>query len=173
MPSDWIKKLAIAFAGLALLYLAVLLFALPQIPKPMVSLSEQSMIEQVDIVQKKDGLIRWHIRADNAYFLPDNNIKINKLWVDFPAKNLEVHSDSGFYNTVSKKLEIEGNIEAKTGSLSLKAEKLLWDAVKNELYTDKQITISSQKFTLQGQGLKTTPDKAILQNNVKAVFDGG
>jgi len=135
-------------------------------------LAEQSYMEDVSIVQRREGVVKWMLSAKKAVFLPDDDVKLADLQIRFPEKDLVLRSSNGVYNTESRNLKIDGEIKATTKSYDIRAKTLFWDAKKNEIVSDQPIQIVGQGFTVDGDDLVATTDKAKLQNNVRAVFNG-
>lgn len=135
-------------------------------------LAEQSYMEDVSIVQRREGVVKWMLSAKKAVFLPDDDVKLADLQIRFPEKDLILRSSDGIYNTESRNLKIDGEITASTKSYNIHAKTLFWDAKKNEIVSDQPIQIVGQGFTVDGDDLVATTDRAKLQNNVRAVFNG-
>ncbi|NLI28435.1 MAG: hypothetical protein GX423_00005, partial [Nitrospiraceae bacterium] len=71
-------------------------------------LAEQSYMEDVSIVQRRDGVVKWMLSAKKAVFLPDDDVKLADLQIRFPEKDLVLRSSDGVYNTESRNLKIDG-----------------------------------------------------------------
>ncbi len=166
------KKLS--FAAAALMLLSVLVFYLSQDKdaKIKLRLEDNSYMDNVRIIQKKEGAVKWVLDAKKAVFLTANDIKLHSMKIFFPEKELVLTSNSGLYDVDNKSLKIEDNIKASTKDYDIVATTLFWDSSRNELLSDEQVHITGKRFSAVGDTMTATTDKAILNKNVKAVFYG-
>ncbi|MEW6117286.1 MAG: LPS export ABC transporter periplasmic protein LptC [Nitrospirota bacterium] len=138
--------------------------------KTRLRVGDSSYMDAVSITQKRDGIIKWILNADKAVFVTENEIKLASLRISFPEKDLTLTSDTGLYDVEKRDLKIEGNIKAATKDYDIVAKTLYWDSSTNEVMSDEQVHIVGKKFSVQGDDLVATNDKAKLKNNVKAIF---
>lgn len=129
-------------------------------------------MEEVSISQKKGGKLRWALTAGRADFLSRKDVRLSDLRVRFPEQNLELISESATYDMEKKDFTIQGNVTASTKDFRFVAPELSWDGSVNQLSTDGRVTITGEKFSIEGEGLRASPDRATLQNKVRAVFGG-
>lgn len=135
-----------------------------------VRLAENSSMDDVTIVQKKEGSVKWTLNAKKAVFLNRDQVRLSGVTVTLPDKGLTLATDEGTYNLESKDLEIAGTVTASTSDYDIVARSLRWDAATNELSSDQKVSIKGKKFLVEGESLVSTADRAKLSNNVKAVF---
>ncbi len=133
---------------------------------------DQSYMEDVRIVQRRDGVAKWTLNAKKAIFVTERDIQLSALGITFPEKKLVLNSEGGLYNTETRNLRIDGGIKATTGSYDILATSLFWDGKKNELTSDQKVQIVGKQFVVVGDDLVATTDGAKLQRNVRAVFHG-
>lgn len=138
---------------------------------PVVRFSGTSYLEGVRIAHMTGGALKWDLHADKAVFLNKEDVKLEGIKIRFPEKQLTLSSDEGLYKVESRDLTIQGNIKASTGDYDIVAEQLSWDSSRNELVSDKKVTIKAQTFVVEGDTLKANAEGAELKNNVRAVFD--
>jgi lipopolysaccharide export system protein LptC len=129
-------------------------------------------MDGVSITQRKEGVVKWILNAEKAMFLTDNDVKLDKLKIIFPEKELTLTSNGGMYDIEKRNLKIDGNINASTKDYEIVATTLFWDSSKNEILSDEKVKIRGKKFFAEGDTLTATADKATLNKNVKAVFYG-
>jgi len=135
-------------------------------------LADQSYMEDVKMVQRRDGVPKWTLNAKRAVFVTEQNIEMSDLAITFPEKKMVLNSEKGMYNTDSKDLLIEGNIKASTGTYDIITTTLLWNGTRNELTSNQKVQIVGKRFVVEGEDLVATTDKARLQKNIRAVFYG-
>lgn len=138
---------------------------------PVARFSGTSFMEGVRIAHMTGGALRWELRADRAVFVDKEDVKLEGVKIRFPERDLSLTSSEGLYKVDSRNLTIQGDIRASTADYDIAAESLSWDASKNELVSDKKVTIKARTFTVEGDTLKANADGAELKSNVKAVFD--
>jgi LPS export ABC transporter protein LptC len=142
--------------------------------RPKYQLSDNSYMENVNIVQKKAGETRIIVNAEKAIFETDTDVKLLVLDLNFPEKGLTLTADTGYYNTKTRDVVIEGDIKAKTKGYDIVTSKVHWDAAKSELISDDKVVIEGKggDFYMEGDILTAQGDKATLRKNVKAIFKG-
>lgn len=129
-----------------------------------------SYMDDVSIIQKKKGTLQWIANAKKAVFLNNTDVMLSNLKIILPEKELILTSDKGLYDIESRDLKIEDNINAFTKDYEIVATKLHWDSSRGEIVSDERIQIKGKRFFIEGDALKSSADKAILNGNVKAVF---
>ena len=133
---------------------------------------DQSYMEDVRMMQRRDGVAKWTLTAKKATFVTEHDIQLSELGITFPEKKLVLNSEGGLYNTETRNLRIDGSIKATTGTYDILASSLFWDGKKNELTSDRKVQIVGKQFVVEGDDLVATTDGAKLQKNVRAVFNG-
>jgi LPS export ABC transporter protein LptC len=167
------RKMLFLLAGICLLTITFYHFQDSDF-RPKYQLSDNSYMENVNIIQKKAGETRLVVNAEKAIFETDTDVKLLVMDLYFPEKGLTLTSDTGHYNTKTRDVVIEGNIKAKTKGYDLVTDKLHWDAAKSELISDDKVVIAGKggSFYMEGDTLTAHGDKATLRKNVKAIFKG-
>ncbi len=107
-------------------------------------------MDEVSITQKKAGLVKWILSSEKAVFLTNNDIKLDKLKIIFPEKELTLTSNGGMYDIENRNLKIDGNINAFTKDYEIVASTLFWDSSKNEILSDEKVQIVGKKFLQKG-----------------------
>jgi LPS export ABC transporter protein LptC len=168
------KKMVFVFAGFGLMAVLTFYYFQDSDFKPKFNLSDNSFMENVVITQKKAGNTRLVVNAQKAIFETETNVKLLALNVYFPEKDLTLTSDSGRYDTVSRDIEIEGDIKANTKGYDIVTNKLHWDGKKAELVSDDKVVIvgKNRNFYIEGDTMTAHDGKATLHRNVKAIFKG-
>ena len=140
--------------------------------RPKVSLTDNSYMDGVNIIQRKGGEVKWTLGSKKAIFIDDNNVRLIALNITFPEKGLTLISDGGMYDMGKRNLKIDGHITASTKDYDIVTPALFWDSSKNELFSDQKVQIigKNKKFYVEGDDLNAANDKATLNKNVKAIF---
>jgi LPS export ABC transporter protein LptC len=134
--------------------------------------SDNSFMDNVSIIQRRDGIVKLSVNAEKAVFILDDEVQLNRLTMTIPEKGLTLSSSSGLYNLKTKDLKMVGDIKAYTKDFEIFAENLLWDSSRNEVTSDKRIRIVGKNFSAEGNSFEAIADKATLKENVKAIFYG-
>lgn len=161
-------------AGIGLLTLIIVYFLQDGDYKPKFQLSDNSYMENVQIIQKRAGETRIIVKAEKAIFETETDVKMVALNLYFPEKELTLTAKNGQFNTTTKDVVIEGDIRAVTKGVDIETNKLFWDGKKSELISEDKVVIvgKSRGFYMEGDSLSAHGDKATLRNNVKAIFKG-
>jgi len=168
------KKMLLVFTGFGLLAVLTFYYFQDSDFKPKFRLSDNSYMETVVITQKKAGETRLVVHAEKAIFETETDVKLLALNAYFPEKSLTLTSDSGRYNTVSRDIEIEGDIKANTKGYDIVTNKLHWDGKKAELLSQDKVVIvgKNRNIYIEGDTMTAQDGKATLHKHVKAIFKG-
>jgi LPS export ABC transporter protein LptC len=166
------KKLMFIISSLFLLIALMVYLNQEKEAKFKLSVGDNSYMDDVSIIQKKEGMVKLALNAKKAVFITSNNVTLADLKIEFPEKSLTLTSKEGMYDIESRNLKMSENITASTKDYDIVAETLFWDSSKSEIFSDKRVQITGKKFFAEGDNLTATSDKAILNKNVKAVFYG-
>src|SRR5208283_4866137 len=102
------KRILFLFVFICFFVVIALLFDREGDFKPKVNLTENSYMDDVSIVQRKQGVIKWSLGSKKAIFLDENDVKLVGLNITFPEKGLTLKSDGGMYNIGKRDLKIDG-----------------------------------------------------------------
>lgn len=138
---------------------------------PKISYGENSFMEDVVIEQKKSGEIKWRLHAKKATSISNDEIGLEDITVILPEKGYEIKAAKAFYNLSNKNFNIPGEVIAFSKDAHIKGSKLFWDSTTNSLKAESDIEIRGKGFNIQGDKLDATSNKAVLNKNVRAVFD--
>lgn len=166
------KKILFLVVSASLVAMFAFYFNYEKDMKAGVKMSEHSYMDDVTIVQRKAGVQKWTLNSKKAVFINENDVNLEKVMIDFPERGLVLNSDAGSYHMATKNFTVQGNIKAYTKDYDIVADKLTWNADKQELTSDSKVNIVGKKFSVIGDRLEAVSDKAKLLNNVKAVFHG-
>lgn len=166
------KKILLLFSSVFLLAIIALYLNQEKFLKRDLQLGTDSYMNYVSILQKRDGEVKWEVKAKRAVFLNNDDVKLSDIKITFPEKKLVLTSERGMYDIENRNLTIEGNIKASTHDYDILATTLFWDSSREEIFSEERVRILGRNFVIDGDGITATTDKARLHNNVKAVFYG-
>ncbi len=166
------KKILLLFSALSVLAVLTVYAKQESNLNANIIFSEDPSMSEVTITQKKEGVVNWILKSEKALFLNSKDIKLDGLEMMFPQKDLVLTSNSGFYDTETKNLKIDGDIKASSKNYEIVTAKLFWDSANNRLVSDAKVRINGKSFFVEGDNMTATTDRAKLDSNVKAVFYG-
>lgn len=140
--------------------------------RPKIVVAEQSAMDDLEIVNRQDGEVKWTLLAKKAVYLNDKEVRLRDLTITFPGKNFSMKAEEGLYNTESRNFRIDTPITANAKNYDITAKSMAWDGAKNQLIANDRVFIMGQSFTIEGDNLVATASRATLQKNVRAVFHG-
>lgn len=140
--------------------------------RPKVVVAERSEMDDLSIVNRQDGEIKWTLLAKKAVYITEKDVQLRDLTITFPGKDFSMKADEGFYNTESRNFRIDTPITATAKSYDIQAKSMSWDGAQNRLVAPDRVFIVGKGFTIEGDDLVATASRAQLQKNVKAVFHG-
>jgi LPS export ABC transporter protein LptC len=132
-----------------------------------------SYIEGVKIVNRKDGNKDWMLMAERADITADGRIAyLKNIEIKIEDRGITVYADKGAYNMADKSLNLDGKTVAKGDSYSVTSENVKFNSKKDNLATNKAVSLEGKKFIVHGKGmdLNNSEQKVRILSNVKAVF---
>lgn len=168
----YMKKLVFLLVAGVLLGIVALYINQERQPQVKVVVAERSEMDDLNIVNRQDGVVKWSLLAKKAIYLTDKEVQLRDLTITFPDKDFSMKADEGFYNTESRNFRIDTPITATAKNYDIQAKAMFWDGAKNQLVANDRVQIVGRGFTIEGDNLVATADKATLQKNVRAVFHG-
>lgn len=166
------RKVLFLLAAFLLFAVSVVFFNQNTNMQVKITPDDKSFMDNVRIAHRKSGVFKWSLNAQKAVFVTGSNISLEGVEMYSPEKGLKLVSDTGFYDMDNKNFKIAGNIKAAGKNYDIIASALVWDSAKNELVSDDKVKIIGKKFYVEGDMLEARDDKAKLNRNVRAVFNG-
>jgi LPS export ABC transporter protein LptC len=166
------RKVLFLLAAFLLLFTFAVFFNQGTNMQVKITPDDKSFMDDVKIIHRKSGVFKWSLNAQKAVFVTGSNISLEGVQMYSPDKGLKLVSDKGFYDMDSKNFKISGNIKAAGENYDIVASALVWDSAKNELVSDDKVQIIGKKFHVEGDMFEAKDDKAKLNRNVRAVFNG-
>jgi LPS export ABC transporter protein LptC len=119
--------------------------------------------EQTDRNAKKE----WELDAQSAqYFKESNKIVFKSLVAIFfsaQGKMYKLTADHGELSTDSKDVKMSGNVEAVTGEgYTINANSFQYSAQERKIFTNDEVTLSSEKLVMSGKGMVVDLDEERL-----------
>jgi LPS export ABC transporter protein LptC len=133
--------------------------------------SPGSFMEDVRVVNMKDGVHRWSLSTDRTVLSEDGSLaRMMRVTLKLPSEEMTVRADSGLYDTDSNDLSLSGNISAETNNYTIRTESVLLRSKNEEISSDDDVVIEGDGFRIEGKGLSAANKTVRLLRDVKAVF---
>lgn len=134
----------------------------------------QQAVNEVYLQETEEGKKRWELWADSVEFFPEKKI-LKKVRFEFYRDEdiLYLKGDEAEIMNESGDITISGHVTGKsTRGIELAADRLLWKAKEEILFTESPVKLMSESIFIAGTGLETTPKirEAELKKDVYVTF---
>jgi LPS export ABC transporter protein LptC len=164
-----------AILVVALLVLRVASIARSAEPDRAGAASPNISLQQVHMIETRDGLKLWEIRADQVEVNEREGFTvltriIRPIQIAFYSSQGQATcvADRATLDLTTKDVRLEGGVVARSEQgMELKTEQLRWIAASRRLQTDQAVTITRGSLVSRGRGMEAETDLErvrILQN---------
>ncbi len=131
-----------------------------------------SFIEDIRILQKKNGMTVWTLTANKADFVEgEDKAKMSDITMVIQKKNVVLHADRGIYNLSERSFATDSIVNAESKDFRIKADSIDYDVASGKIRTDGKIEVEGKGFRVEGKGMDAeTGQKVRVLNDVKATF---
>jgi lipopolysaccharide assembly outer membrane protein LptD (OstA) len=132
-----------------------------------------SFIEDVKILQKKDGTTVWTINAKTAMFSEEgDSAELNDIHMLLQKNGVELHADKGIYNLSERSFTTDSIVQAHAKDYKITADAVDYDVSSGRIRTDGKIKIEGKGFKVEGKGMKSdTGQRVTILHDVTATFN--
>jgi LPS export ABC transporter protein LptC len=132
----------------------------------------RSYIEDIRILQKKNGETLWALTAKRADFMEDQDkAHLSDINMVIKKNNIVLHADKGIYNITERSLSTESVVNAKSENLKITADSIDFEVSSGKILTDGRIEIQGNGFRVEGKGMKAESEQKVsILDDVKATF---
>jgi len=160
-----LRYILLTIASLAFILVMVALvrnFLISEDIKPLGNLPPKGVnmqIENIHYEQTDQNAIKeWELDAESAqYFKDENKIALQSIEVTFfsnGGKGYKLTAKCGELHTDSKDVKLSGDVVAVTDEGDLiKADSFQYRAQERKIFTDDDVTVSSEKMVMNGKGM--------------------
>ncbi|MBF0274150.1 MAG: LPS export ABC transporter periplasmic protein LptC [Nitrospinae bacterium] len=134
----------------------------------------ESGISKFHLIEQTPSKVNWELWADEAHITSKEQVSDLikprvRFFLDTISEPIEIQSDKGNLNSITKKISLNDNVIATTGKLEIKMDNILWVSDGSQLETESIVFIKGEQFHVEGLGLKAyvKEEKVELLNNVK------
>ncbi len=139
-----------------------------------VQFNEESFIEGLKIVNKKNGNRDWVLTAKRADITEKGeNVRLSSIEMTLEDNGITINADNGVYHPDSKNLTVNGRVTARMDDVSITTEDIELDSRAGTIKTDNQVIIQGKNFSLSGRGIeiRNADQRVRILSNVKATFN--
>lgn len=137
-----------------------------------VYIKNNSYIDGLKVISKKDGSDAWILSAGKAILTKDETMaEMNAVTIKLIKDGLLLNAEAGSFNMLTNDLSLTRNIKIHTKGSVISAKDLRWNPSDETLTTDGAIKMEGAKFQIEGKGMTATQDRKVkLTGKVKATF---
>ncbi|MDQ7786506.1 MAG: LPS export ABC transporter periplasmic protein LptC [Thermodesulfovibrionales bacterium] len=160
--------------GLSVLFFSSLFFMLRS-GKEMVGdirTRTDSFLEDIRIVQKKDGVTTWTLTASKADFREgEQRAELSDIELRIEKNGMILHADRGVYDLSSQSFSTDETVKVSGKDIRVSADSLDYDVASGKIRTDGKIRVEGKGFSIEGTGMQADSEQKVnVLNDVKATF---
>ena len=131
-----------------------------------------SFLEDIRIVQKKDGVTTWTLTASKADFREgEQRAELSDIELRIEKNGMILHADKGVYDLSSQSFSTDEAVKASGKDISLSADSLDYEIASGKIRTDGKIRVEGKGFSVEGTGMQADSEQKVnILNDVKATF---
>jgi len=131
-----------------------------------------SFIDNIKILQKKDGATVWTLTAKKADFKEGNDkAELSNVDVFIEKSKVSLHADKGLYNLDERSFTTDSMVNAVSKNYRMTADSIDYETSSEKIKSGGRIKLEGKGFVVEGEGMKADGDKKVrILNNVKATF---
>lgn len=135
-------------------------------------IKNNSYIDGLKVISKKDGTDSWALAAEKAVLTKDETMaEMNTVTIRLIRDGISLNADTGTFNLLTNDLSLNKNVKVHTSGAVISAKDLSWNPSDGTLTTDSEIKMEGAKFRIEGGSMTATQDhKVKLKGKVKATF---
>lgn len=131
-----------------------------------------SFLEDIRIVQKKDGVTTWTLTASKADFREgDQRAELSDIELRIEKNGMILHADKGVYDLSSQSFSTDEAVKASGKDISFSADSLDYEIASGKIRTEGKIRVEGKGFSVEGTGMHADSEQKVnILNDVKATF---
>lgn len=128
----------------------------PPPPKPAAP-AQPPRMEGLSLTEIHEGDKTWVLEAKKADFHPEQDtVSISGVRVEFfgPGEDIRVKADAGLFNTKTRVLTLNGQVEIKRGDLLVTTSEATYLPADRVLLAPEHVVITEPGLKVEGRGLR-------------------
>ncbi len=131
-----------------------------------------SSIEDLKIIQKKNGNTLWTLTAKNADIIEKESMaELKDITLVLSQQDVSIHAGKGIYNFKDKSFTTDSAVKAEGKKYKILADSIDYEISSGDIKTDGEIKVEGKGFSIEGKGLQTESNQKVrVLKDVKATF---
>jgi lipopolysaccharide assembly outer membrane protein LptD (OstA) len=131
-----------------------------------------SFLENLTIVEKKDGQPLWTLTASRADFKEnEDKAELSDINLVMEKDHVTLQADKGLYDLSERSFTTDSAVKAMSQDYRITADSIDYEVASGMIQTQGRIRLESKGFGVEGEGMKSEADhKVRILNDVKATF---
>lgn len=132
-----------------------------------------SFLEDMTIVQRRDGSAVWTLTAKRAdVFEDENRASLHSIALSLPDHNLTLTADEGAYDFTTQSFSTVSIVEGRGDSYRITADSLDVDVSSGMIHTPGPVRLDGKAFSLEGRGMEAGRGETVrILGDVRATFE--
>jgi LPS export ABC transporter protein LptC len=129
----------------------------PPPPPPKAAAAQPPRMEGLSLTEIHDGDKTWILEAKKADFHPEQDtVSISSVRVEFfgPGEDVRVKAEAGLFNTKTRVLTLEGQVEMRRGDLLVQTSVATFLPAERALLAPEEVVITEPGLKVEGKGLR-------------------
>jgi lipopolysaccharide assembly outer membrane protein LptD (OstA) len=137
-----------------------------------IQLKGGSFIENLTIIQKKNGQPLWTLTASKADFKEnEDKAELSDINLVLEKDHITLQADNGLYNLSERSFTTDSAVKARSQDYRVTADSIDYEVASGMIQTKGRIQLETKGFRVEGEGMKSEADhKVSILNDVKATF---
>lgn len=167
------KKAILIVISIIFLFTLVILIKTGKEGDVRVSLKNDSTIEDIKILQKRNNETTWVLTASKADLIGDiDKAELKDVKIYFEKDGVMFYAKDGLYDLKTKSFTTDSIVNAESKDLKITANAIDYNINDRKLKTDGKVKVSGKNFEIDGVGMVTEKNqKVILEKDVTAIFN--
>jgi LPS export ABC transporter protein LptC len=160
--------------GLSVL-LGIILFAISRNGKELTGdlrVRGNSYMENIRILQKKNGITLWTFNAKKADFIEgEGKAKLSDINMLIEKNGVVLYADKGIYDLTEQSFTTDSAVRADSKDFTITTDSIDYDVSTGKIKTNGQVKLDSKRFRVEGKGMQAdSENKVKILDDVKATF---
>lgn len=167
------KKAILIVISIIFLFTLVILIKTGKEGDVRISLKNDSTIEDIKILQKRNNETTWVLTASKADLIGDiDKAELKDVKIYFEKDGVMFYAKDGLYDLKTKSFTTDSIVNAESKDLKITANAIDYNINDRKLKTDGKVKVSGKNFEIDGVGMVTEKNqKVILEKDVTAIFN--
>lgn len=125
----------------------------------------QTRVESPVVIERKDGMIVWQLRAEEAKQQLDGKMHLDKprvLLFTKEGREIPIESDQAWLDLVKRNIRFQGNVIVHYDIWDLYTEVMIYENAKDEMHIPETFKIKGETLRAHGEDLRLNRQTEVL-----------